>query len=182
MTVEKYFIYLTEWLKQKTLAAGAQGLVVGVSGGVDSAVTAVIAQAAFPKKTLALILPFKKSEDMDDALNLVREFQIKFKVLSLHKTYNQLLKTLHLKPSKKTTNIVPRLRMATLYAIAQKNNYLVVGTSNFCEWQTGYFTKYGDVASDLAPLLHLTKSNVLQLARHLKIPVQIINKLPSAGF
>ncbi|MGL5916143.1 MAG: NAD(+) synthase, partial [Culicoidibacterales bacterium] len=78
-------------------------------------------------------------------------------------------------------NLRARLRMTTLYALAQNNGYLVVGTDNAAEWHTGYFTKFGDGGVDLVPLVHLTKGQVREAARLVGVPEQVITKAPTAG-
>lgn len=182
----KYIEYLVSWLQEQVKKANAKGLIVGVSGGIDSAVVANLIKKAFPDNSLGLILPcFSKQEDVDHALIVVKDANLKHYIINLDQTYLSLEETLKNNNIQSSimanANTKARLRMATLYNIAQTNNYLVVGTDNACEWYTGYFTKYGDGGVDIAPLLHLSKTQVYEIARILKVDEQIINKAPSAG-
>ncbi|MFW5988086.1 MAG: NAD(+) synthase [bacterium] len=179
---------LKSWLINKVDSAGAKGAVVGLSGGIDSAVTAVLAKKAFEDNSLGIILPcYSNDEDKEDAEFLAEKFNINYKNINLNGVYDEFLKTIdENSKSKKNSdmalaNIKPRLRMTTLYYYAAINNYLVIGTDNWSELKVGYFTKYGDGGVDLAPLGRLVKSEVKELAKHLGIPEKIINKKPSAG-
>ncbi len=179
---------LITWIKEKVEKAGAKGAVVGLSGGVDSSVVAVLCKKAFPKNTLGLIMPCQSKEsDIQDAKKIATKFKIPYKIVSLDEVYNslvhQLLESkLHSQPNKIALgNIKPRLRMITLYYFANLLNYLVVGTGNKSELTLGYFTKYGDGGVDLLPLGNLVKTEVKKLAKKLGIPEEIIKKTPSAG-
>lgn len=184
--MEKYLDYLVSWLQDCVKKANAKGLIVGVSGGIDSAVVANLIKIAFPNDSIGLILPcFSKQEDVDHALIVVNDAKLNHYIINLDQTYLSLEQSLKdngiASSMMANANTKARLRMTTLYNVAQTNNYLVVGTDNACEWYTGYFTKYGDGGVDIAPLLHLSKSQVYELARILKVNEQIINKAPSAG-
>ncbi|MDL2211525.1 NAD(+) synthase [Erysipelotrichaceae bacterium OttesenSCG-928-M19] len=183
--MEKYITYLVEWLQIKVKEAHASGLIVGVSGGIDSAVVANLIKRAFPNDSLGIIMPcYSSAEDVNDAKLVVKEANLKYHEINLDKTFDILIAELESdsEVSKEAkANTKARLRMSTLYALAQSNNYLVVGTDNACEWYTGYFTKYGDGGVDIAPLVHLTKSQVYEMARILGINQKIIDKIPSAG-
>lgn len=173
---------LAIWLKRKVKEAHRRGAVVGISGGVDSAVTARLCQKALGKNVLGLILPCHSSPaDSVDARLIARMFKIKTKSIDLTKVFNTLGAVLPRANPKARANIKPRLRMLVLYYFANKLNYLVVGTDNKTEFMTGYFTKYGDGGVDLLPLGGLLKSEVSSLAHYLGIPPQIIDKPPSAG-
>lgn len=179
---------LKNWLINKIDSAGAKGAIIGLSGGIDSAVTAVLAKKAFEDNTLGIILPcYSNDDDKEDAKLLAEKFNINYKNINLDNVYDEFLKTIDQnKDSKKSSNmalanIKPRLRMTTLYYYASLNNYLVIGTDNWSELKVGYFTKYGDGGVDLSPLGRLVKSEVRELAKYLGIPEKIINKKPSAG-
>jgi len=177
---------LVEWLRAKATEAGAKGVVVGMSGGIDSSVVAVLCKRAFPDNTLALILPCHSiAEDMEHARLVASKFGIPTETASIDAVYDALVSVLPTdgNPGRKLAeaNLKPRLRMATIYFYANRLNYLVVGSSNRCELSIGYFTKYGDGGVDIMPLGSLVKSQVRDLARHLRIPQVIIDKPPSAG-
>lgn len=179
----KYLDTLVKWIKQKTIEAGANGVVVGVSGGIDSALVAYLAKKSFEKKSLAILMPINKRRkfDLDDGLELVKKFNINYKIVDLHEEFESIVKKTNMKSDLTKGNLQARLRMSTLYSFAQENNYLVLGTDNKAEYYLGYFTKWGDGGCDLLPLVHLYKSEVFHYARMVGIPDSIINKKPSAG-
>ncbi len=178
---------LIQWLQQQVKDAGAKGAVVGLSGGIDSSVTSVLCKKAFTDNVLGVIMPcYSNEQDAEDAEMLARNFDIKYIVKDLGPVLDQFLLTLKGDQEKTEgdlaiANMKPRLRMITLYYYAARDNYLVVGTDNWSELETGYFTKYGDGGIDLAPLGRLVKTEVRELAQHLNIPEEIIEKKPSAG-
>jgi len=178
---------LVGWLKERIESAGAKGAIFGLSGGIDSAVTAVLCQKAFGENILGVIMPcYSNEEDEADAKLLAERFEINYIVRDLGSVLDEFLMLTEGNIKKESenlsiANIKPRLRMTTLYYYAAKNNYLVVGTDNWSELKIGYFTKYGDGGIDIGPLGRLVKSEVRELARHLDIPEKIISKAPSAG-
>ncbi|UWD34002.1 NAD(+) synthase [Mesomycoplasma molare] len=182
MEIEKYTNYLIEWLKDEVKKANMKGLIVGISGGIDSALVSVLAQKAFPNNSLGLIMPINSMEkDKEDIEKLVNKFNLNVKTINLKNAYDNLVSTYELDNKLAIANIKPRLRMTTLYAFAQEYKYLVLGTDNFSEMFLGYFTKYGDGGVDLLPIVQLTKSEVRKMASYLGIPKTIINKTPTAG-
>lgn len=189
MNAEAVVNHLVEWLRQDVAEAGAEGVVLGVSGGIDSAVAAVIAKRAFPDNIMALMLPCESNfNDLIHGQLLLEKFKIPFRIVDLDNAYHALLTKYesYIKIDGKQgqlmkANIKPRLRMMTLYYSAQGRNYLVVGTSNRSEIYMGYATKWGDNAVDLQLLGDLLKKEVYELAHYLEIPSVIINKPPSAG-
>ena len=191
---------IAEWIRQQVTVASARGLVVGLSGGLDSAIVARLSQIAMPSNVVAAILPCHSDpRDERDAQLIVGQFGLPVVRIDLAPAYDLLvndLKTVFLqlprdqapvndsadlKARLPLANLKPRLRMSTLYFIANSLNYLVVGTGNRSELTIGYFTKYGDGAADLLPLGRLLKSDVRELAAELEIPQSIIDKPPSAG-
>ena len=176
---------IVAWLKERGSLAGAQGGIVGLSGGLDSAVVAVLLQRAFGSENmLAVFLPCRSLEgDRRDSQLLVDAFGLPYREIDLTSACDALLSTIEPPALSKLSaaNIKPRLRMTTLYALAQTRGFLVCGTSNRPELYMGYSTKYGDGGCDLQPLGDLLKSEVRSLAVHLKIPDPIIVKPPSAG-
>lgn len=181
--------YLVRWLQDRVTQAGAKGIVFGNSGGVDSAVAGILAKQAFPDNCLSLILPCESlATDIIHAEKLAIKFDIPNKIIKLDNIYNTLsselenyldYKSPHIELVK--SNIKPRLRMITLYYIAQNYNYLVMGTTNKSEMKVGYTTKHGDSGVDLQVLTGLVKYEVYELARYLEVPEEIIEKPPSAG-
>lgn len=191
--MEKKIEKLITWLRERARKSGMNGAIVGISGGVDSAVVAHLIKRAFPNKSLGLIMPCKSNpKDKEDALKVVQSCGIDYGVIDLTETHGVLFGAIekHLKEKGEwneqaarlgDANTRARLRMTTLYAVANNYGYLVVGTDNAAEWYTGYFTKYGDGGVDLVPLVHFTKGEVREMARILGVPEEIITKAPSAG-
>ena len=180
---------ITSWIKNEVKNAKANGVIYGLSGGIDSAVVAVLCKKIFPKNSLALILPCHSiGEDIKDAQELIKKFNINYQVVELSKIYDSFSSLLSGKLKKNVhddnlarANIKPRLRMISLYYFANSLNYLVVGTSNKSEIMIGYSTKYGDSGADIFPLGNLLKSQVVELAKYLDVTKRMITKPPSAG-
>ena len=179
---------LVDWIKEQVSEAGCEGVVLGLSGGLDSSVVAVLCQRAFPDNTLAVLMPcYSDQTDLDDAQLISQKHAITTVTVPLDSVFDSLLKALpngEYDPSTRKlaeANLKPRLRMATLYYFANRLRYLVVGTGNRSEGAVGYCTKYGDSGVDILPLGNLLKSQVRELANHLDIPGRIIEKVPSAG-
>jgi NAD+ synthase len=189
MKAEAVVEHLVNWLREQVRAAGASGVVFGVSGGVDSAVVAAIAKRAFPDNCMALLMPCESNlDDLMHGQAFVEGFNIPHRIVDLDNAFSLLsaqlgsfIKHEGLKGKLLRANIKPRLRMLTLYYSAQARNYLVLGTSNKSEIMVGYATKYGDTAVDLQIIGDLVKKEVYELARYLQIPATIINKAPSGG-
>ncbi len=179
---------LASFIAKKVRDAGAKGVVLGMSGGIDSSVVAALcAKALGPKKVLGLWLPESKAADPQDALDareVAEKLGIEFKALDITPGLDGIRKGLtDYAPEARlpNANLRPRLRMLILYYYANLSNRLVAGCSNRSELRTGYFTKYGDGASDMLPLAPLYKTQVRQLAIRLRIPKRIIDKIPTAG-
>lgn len=192
MIVKAVVIDIVDWLRSQVKEANMNGLLVGVSGGLDSAVVAYLIQQAFPKDSLGVMMPLQTHvKDIKDAKNVINRSGINGVTIDLtethHMMYAQIQKQL---PQEKTdnerilqlsdANLRARLRMSTLYTIAAHYNYLVVGTDNASEWYTGYFTKFGDGGVDILPIVEFTKGEVADIAYCLEVPESIINKRPSA--
>ncbi|MDA8215991.1 MAG: NAD(+) synthase [Dehalococcoidales bacterium] len=186
--MEKLRQRLVNWIADRVRESGAEGTVVGLSGGVDSAVVAALCRQAVGDRCLALIMPIASlPEDIEHARLVAGHFGIEARVLPLEGAYGALLDDLcaglarpEARPLARA-NLKPRLRMVALYYCANALNYLVVGTSNRSELAMGYFTKFGDGAADILPIAGLVKSQVCELAVYLGVPQPIIDKPPSAG-
>ena len=187
---------LVEWLRGRAQEAGARGFVFGLSGGIDSAVVARLCQMATPNRVLGVLLPcYSHAQDEADACLMADAFGIPTAKVDLGDTFDALTGELHaaikglprtvhvtdIKQQLPEANIKPRLRMTSLYFIANSLNYLVAGTGNRSEITLGYYTKYGDGGVDVLPIGALLKSEVRSLAKELSIPKPIIEKPPSAG-
>jgi len=179
---------LTSWVRERVTAGGCKGVVVGMSGGLDSSVAAVLCQRAFPGGTLGVIMPcYSRKEDGEHARAAAGRFSIPTRVVELDGVFDTLLKALPAGEGDPgasrlaEANLKVRLRMLTLYYFANRLGYMVVGAGNRSELSTGYFTKYGDGGVDILPLGSLVKGQVKELAHFLEIPREIIEKPPSAG-
>ncbi|HZY93327.1 MAG TPA: NAD+ synthase [Candidatus Bathyarchaeia archaeon] len=166
---------------------GAKLLVVGMSGGLDSSVTAAIcSKAVGGRSVLGYSLPESetwKDESIRDAKLVAKKFSIRLRVIDITHIINTTEKLLSVQSTRKNAiaraNLKARLRAMILYYYSNTNNGLVVGTSDKSEMILGYFTKYGDGACDIAPLADMYKTSIRFLARHLSIPKTIISKPPS---
>jgi len=187
-------------MRRQLTAAGGRGFVVGLSGGVDSAVVAKLAQLAAPGHVVAAILPSHSDpRDEQDAALIAKHFSLTSVRVDLSGVYDAAIGALmpaveSLPPNLRGTapddpiqarrplaNVKPRLRMTALYFLANRLDYLVAGTGNRSELSIGYFTKHGDGGCDLLPIGRLLKSEVRSLARELKVPSTIVDRTPSAG-
>ncbi len=179
---------LTHWIKEEIEKAGAQGAVVGLSGGIDSACVAALCKRAYPNSVLGVILPcYSNPQDAQDGRLVAETFSIPYQEINLDQPFDWFVHRFTGQEYDVTSceltiaNIKPRLRMLTLYFLAATNNYLVVGTENKAERVVGHYTKYGDGGVDLKPLANLVKFQVRELARELGVPQCIIDKAPTAG-
>ncbi len=171
------------WIKQRIKEAKAKGVVLGLSGGIDSSVVAALTKEAAGKdNVLGLYMPIhSQPQDLADAQLAANRLGIKTKKIDLSKAYDALTGILPSGNSLAKANLKPRLRMLTLYYFANNLNYLVCGTGNKSELMVGYFTKYGDGGVDILPIADLFKRQVRALAKELGIPERIIAKPPTAG-
>ena len=170
------------WIKEKVEEAGAKGVVMGLSGGIDSSVVAAIAKEALGDNMLGVIMPcHSKGEDAEHAKMLAGKFNIKTAFVDIGDTFDALKKGLPHSDGIAVANIKPRLRMTTLYYFANLHNYIVLGTDNKDELMIGYCTKYGDGGVDILPIESLYKKEVREMGRILGVPEDIVNKSPSAG-
>ncbi|MFH1237231.1 MAG: NAD+ synthase [Candidatus Aenigmatarchaeota archaeon] len=171
------------WLETKLAESSASGVVIGLSGGVDSSVVAALAKRALGnQRVLGLILPCESDvKDAQRARALAKKIGIKTDTVDLTTSFRCFSDALPEADKKTLGNLKSRLRMLTLYYYANRNNLIVLGTSNKSEIAIGYFTKHGDAAADLEPIGGLYKTQVLELAKHIEIPEEIVKAVPSAG-
>lgn len=190
-SVEERIEQISRWIAQQVEDAGAEGGVVGLSGGIDSSVTAALTQKACPDSTLGIIMPVESNpQDEEDARLLGQHLSLPLETVELAPAYRAVVKAVTDHDSRSQTsetddvalaNIKPRLRMTVLYYFANRLNRLVIGTGNLSELAVGYFTKYGDGGVDIEPLGTSTKTEVRAMARALNLPGRLIEKPPSAG-
>lgn len=158
---------------------GDKDVFIGISGGIDSAVTASLCVKALGrKKVFGILMPYGRQKDINDSIIVVNQLGIKYFQKDIKPIVDQYKVTDNRFVN---ANIMSRVRMTVLYAHANHKNGLVVGTTNKSEMSIGYFTKFGDGACDLEPIASLYKTEVFQLAKQLKINQSIITKKPTAG-
>jgi NAD+ synthase len=188
--LDKLVDYIVTWLKEYALNAQMDGFVIGISGGIDSAVTSELC-AMTGLQVIAINLPIRQStQEYNLAKEHVAYLTSKYKnskelEINLSDVFSQFEKTM---PSDCKNNSLSmansrsRLRMTTLYAVAQTNNCLVAGTGNKVEdFGIGFYTKYGDGGVDLSPIADLSKSQVWAVGKHLGILPEILNAKPTDG-
>ena len=172
---------IEEFLKDQINISNSEGLVLGLSGGIDSAVIATLCSRVFKEKTLALIMPdseISPNSETEDALKLVDKLGIEYKLIDINPIIKEYSK--YLEPNDWAEgNLRARVRTNILYYYANSKNYLVLGSSDKSEWLIGYFTKFGDGASDLVPIISLYKLQVRGIAEYLGVPQEIISKKSS---
>ena len=185
--VEYYAEKISKWIKEQVHNAGANGVVLGMSGGVDCSTVARLCQKANINIHLVL-MPYGEnmhnSKSYEHAMELINKYNFEYHIFDIKKAVDDLIINSDETNSEKiklaVANIKPRIRMTYLYEYAGINNLLVIGTGNLSERTVGYFTKWGDGANDLNPIANLTKKEVYILAKYLQLPDSIINKEPSA--
>ena len=185
MTLEKYLSEIEQFLQDYLNESHCESYVLGLSGGVDSSLVAAIARKAVGKDKLfcyALDVESNKN-DIDDAKEVAKQLDLNLEIINLTDTYHSYLKNLSKKELTRLTksNLKVRMRMVALFAFAQEHHALVLGTDNADERYVGYFTKYGDGAVDLLPIVHLTKSEVRQASKFYGLDDKLVNRIPSAG-
>ncbi len=188
MNAEPLVEKLVSWIRERVFSAGCKGVVVGMSGGIDSSVLAVLCHRAFPQSMFGVLIPcYSTREDGEHAQATANKFSIPTKTVVLDAVFDNLLKVLPGESADSSVsrlaeaNLKARLRMLTLYYLANQFKYMVAGAGNRDELSIGYFTKYGDGGVDILPIGNLVKRQVRELASFLGIPQEIIDKPPSAG-
>lgn len=174
---------IKRFIKEYVENAEADGIVLGLSGGIDSATTAAISSLAIGgNRVIGLMLPEEEtysSKDINDAKVVAKKFGLKIKIFDITSVLEGFYKTIPIfdKADKLCKgNIKARTRMVCLYYYANKLNKMVCGSSDKSETMMGYFTKWGDVAADISPLMDLYKTQVRELAKHIGIPTELAEK------
>ena len=181
--LENRVAFIQKLLKE----SGAKGIIYGNSGGKDSALVGILCKKACDNTT-GIIMPCESKrnfeEDMKDGLDVAKKFGIETRTVDITPVKLDLIKAIEGKAEltkSAISNIAPRLRMTTLYAIGAAEGKLVAGTGNRAEAYMGYFTKWGDGACDFNPISDLTVGEIFAFLRYLNAPASIVEKAPSAG-
>ena len=174
---------LMSFLKEEVLKTGLKKITLGLSGGLDSAVVAVLCKEVFDDNLNCVLMPsqFSSKASIDDAIELCKKFDIKYEIVSIEPMLSAYLKNMQ-ESSLRIGNFSARLRMSVLYDISARENSLVVGTSNKSELLLGYGTIFGDLACALNPIGNIYKSDLFEFAKYLGVNDSIVKKAPSADF
>ncbi|EMY2840483.1 NAD+ synthase [Campylobacter coli] len=182
MNCEKISQTLCEFIQHKVKDSGLNGVVLGLSGGIDSALVATLCKKALGENVFALLMPtkFSNQENLNDALKLCQELNLKYKIIEIQDILEAFLKQSENTDELSRGNFAARIRMSLLYDYSALKKALVVGTSNKSELLLGYGTIYGDLAYAFNPIGELYKSEIYGLARYLNLNEKFIQKAPSA--
>lgn len=186
---ERIINFIRDWFNENGPKASA---VIGISGGKDSTIASALCVEALGKdRVIGVLMPNGVQKDFSDALRVVTHLGIKYKVVNINNPYGEMLYALTVNTNTFNfeitdalkQNLAPRLRMATLYAVAQgvPEGGRVINTCNASEDFVGYSTKFGDSAGDIGPLASYTVSELLQIGDLLDIPKDLVHKTPSDG-
>ena len=169
------------FLKDEVSKAGLQKVTVGLSGGLDSAVVAILCKEAFGDNLNCVLMPsqFSSQASIDDALEVCKKFDIKYEIISIEPMVSGFIKNMN-EDRLRIGNFSARMRMSVLYDVSSREKSLVVGTSNRSEILLGYGTIFGDTACAINPIGEIYKSDEFEFARLLGVPESILNKAPSA--
>jgi len=172
---------IEDFLKTRVEKSKSSGIILGLSGGIDSSVITYLCSRVLKEKTLVLVMPDSKispKEETEDALKIVDELKIDYKLLDISLIISEYSK--YLEPNERALgNLRARVRANLLYYYANSKNLLVVGSSDKSEFLIGYFTKFGDGSADILPIVSLYKTQVREIAKFLGIPKNIVEKKSS---
>lgn len=200
--LEKIKTNILGWLEEYKERTHCKGVVLGLSGGKDSTVVAMLSKKIWGENVFGVLMPNGEQKDISDALAVAQALKIDHRIVNIETVYNSLVHVVENRivetpagrdfadncpkiTEKAKTNIPPRLRMTVLYAIAQTLGYRVIGTGNYSESYVGWCTKWGDTACDLNPLAAITCTEVIALGKNLAkefgLDTKYITKAPSDG-
>ena len=172
---------IEEFLKKQVSQNNSNGLIFGLSGGIDSAVIAHLCSRVLKKESIALIMPDSKitpNIDIEDSLKMAKSLGLEYKLIDINLISNEYAK--YIEPNDLALgNLKARIRANLLYYYANSKNLLVVGSSDKSEYMIGYFTKFGDGSADILPIVSLYKSQVREMAKFLGVPDSVIAKKSS---
>ncbi|MCI4371732.1 MAG: NAD+ synthase, partial [Thermoplasmata archaeon] len=182
---EEQVFAIQAFIAHSVRESGRKGVVLGLSGGIDSALVArLCADALGAARVLGVALPDGKGgKDLRDARNFAKAIGIQFRVLNIGPIAVAFERRLKVTPTDAVPrgNLRARARMAVLYYIANAEDRVVMGTGNKSEILVGYFTKWGDGGADFLPIGDLYKTQVREMAQSLSLPTEIVDKIPTAG-
>ena len=177
---------IINWMNEFKEKNNVNGVVLGLSGGKDSTVVAMLAKKVFGGNVVAVSMPNGEQKDIADVQAIIKALKLTATTVNIKNTFDQLVYDTHMNITDKAkTNIAPRIRMTVLYGIAQSLGYLVIGTGNKSEAMIGWTTKFGDSACDFNPIGHLTCREVIEIGKELAeefgLDIDYIVKKPAEG-
>lgn len=177
---------IISWMQDFKENNSVNGVVLGLSGGKDSTVVAMLAKKVFGDNVVAVSMPNGEQKDIGDVREIITTLKLTSPCVNIQNTFNALIHDTYMNISDKAkTNVAPRIRMTVLYAIAQSLGYLVIGTGNKSEAMIGWTTKFGDSACDFNPIGHLTCREVIEIGKELaeefNLDINYIIKKPADG-
>ena len=187
MELKTYLDEIVTFLQDYLKDSHQDGYVLGLSGGVDSSLVAALTHKAVGKdKLMCIMMPIDSHpDDLKDAIALANHFGLRYLVIDgseqFHASLKEFEKNGEVLDTATKSNLKVRIRMTILYAYAQAHRCLVLGTDNMDERYTGYFTKYGDGAADLLPIVYLNKGEVVEASKLLGVPTHLAERVPTAG-
>jgi NAD+ synthase len=172
---------LITFLKTEVEKTGLKKVTVGLSGGLDSSVVAILCKEAFGDNLNCVLMPsqFSSKSSIDDAIEVCTKFNIKYEIISIEPMVSGFIKNMD-EDKLRIGNFSARMRMSVLYDVSSREKSLIVGTSNRSELLLGYGTIFGDIACAINPIGEIYKSDEFEFARMLCVPDSILNKAPSA--
>lgn len=187
MKLKEYLLEIEKFIKDYLESNHMDKIILGLSGGVDSSLVAALTKEAVGKdRLMCIMMPIESNPaDLEDAIKVAEALDVNYIVLDGSEPFRANVKLFQeqgIELDRSTlSNLKVRMRMSYLYAYAQKARGLVIGTDNMDERYTGYFTKYGDGAADLLPIVYLTKAEVVEAAKILGVPTKLAERVPTAG-